>query len=269
MQIDAELNNELAARFNLDTPQAMICCLRVMVVALLACTALLAPGRVSAQPHTEPKLEEIVTPTAEPDVWLRRLVGRYQFEGIINVVAKGDCGYCEGIKGTADCVSVGTGPGVQCILNVAWEDIHEVVTPSDTERGGVYNIPGGVSYLDPAMALYGLDPGKSGINYLLVDNKGLPEGGLGFIAGNTATFRTPCVNTPVLLNSMRPPPRGEAQWRTCDRTIRIDARPDAKLLFMTIDIEINDDPFIRFTLSLHRMQPAGEGAAPAKPSASR
>lgn len=69
-------------------------------------------------------------------------------------------------------------------------------------RGGFRTgdvVPGAVSYLNPAMALFGLDSRNSAINYLLVDNKGLPEGGLGRNTGNRATFRTRCVNQPGVL----------------------------------------------------------------------
>ncbi len=213
------------------------------------------------------------------DVWLKRLVGRYQFEGLVEVVKTEDhrCGqlppdpansnppppaepWCSSIKGKGDCIAIGTGAGVQCVLNVTWQDLYDV----NMDDGKVYNLPGGVSYLDPAMLLFGLDPGKSGINYLLVDNKGLPEGGLGFVAGNRATFKTPCVNGPALLGAMKPldPPA-----RTCDRTIYIDAKPDAKLVFMSIDIDINEEPFTRYVMSLRRVPqvqgPVVSSASPA------
>jgi hypothetical protein len=268
--------------------------MRVMVATLLACTALLSSGRAGAQPRVEPKVEDLATPTVAPDVWLRRMVGRFQFEGLVEVVYYPPedghrCGplppdpndaqsdkppklpqpWCSGIKGMGDCVSIGKGPGVQCVLNVSWEDFYEVVTPEDLEPGepappvGVFNLPGGVSYLDPAMALFGIDPGKPAINFLLVDSKGLPEGTLGLIKGNRATFKTPCVNAAVLLAAMKPAPPGTGTWRTCERTLYIDAKPDAKLVFMTMDIEINDDLWTRLTFSLRRV--ADVPAATAKP----
>jgi hypothetical protein len=268
--------------------------MRVMVSTLLACTALLACGSASAQPRTDPKLEDVVTPTAAPDVWLRRMVGRFQFEGLVEVVYYPPedghrCGalppdpneaqsdkppklpqpWCSSIKGLGDCVGIGKGPGVQCVLNVGWQDIYEVVTPEDIDPdqpvspSGVFSLPGGVSYMDPAMALYGIDPGKSAINFLLVDSKGLPEGTLSQIKGNRATFKTPCVNAAVLLGAMKPAPPGTDNWRTCERTLYIDAKPDAKLVFMTMDIEINDDIWTRLTVSLRRM--AEVPAAAAKP----
>ena len=53
------------------------------------------------------------------------------------------------------------------------------------------------------MLLFGLDPAQSAIHHLMVDNKGLPEGGPGSNTGNRATFKTTCVNAPILLSTMR------------------------------------------------------------------
>jgi hypothetical protein len=185
------------------------------------------------------------------DVWLRRLVGRYTFDGLVNLNPWGECGLdsCQGVKGKGDCVGVGDGPGVQCVFNLTWPDVYDVNFGSGT----VSAKPGAISYLDPAMALFGLDPGQSAINYLLVNNRGLPEGGLGASKGNRATFRTRCVNEPV----------------GCDRIIRIEARPDATLLYMWIDVEtgMGGDKTLASTivLSLRRVpqdQVAQTGAQP-------
>jgi hypothetical protein len=91
---------------------------------------------------------------------------------------------------------------------------------------------------------------------LQVNSTGLAEGATGSIIGDTATFKTSCVNAPVLLNAMEPPAPGEEQWRTCDTIIRIDAKPDAKVLFMTIDFEINEDVFTHAAMTPHRVDKA-------------
>jgi hypothetical protein len=232
-----------------------------------------------------------VTDPAAIAAWLRRLVGRYRFEGMVQVdyteqgtdpeygCVDPETGnprpFCKSIQGKGDCVAVGTGPGVQCVLAVEWQDIYEVLYPEDLVPGepappvGAFNLPGGVSYLDPAMALFGLDPGKSGINYLLVDNKGLPEGGLGFLAGDRATFKASCVNAAILFNGMKPPPRGREPPHICERTLRIDAKPEGKLVFMTIDIEINGDRWTRYDMSLRHVTQDEQIATPARPSAAR
>lgn len=217
-----------------------------IVAALLTMTGLLASAAATAKPHEIPEWRDPSGPPTAADVWLRRLAGGYQVEGLVEVRGKGGCpAYCGGIKGKADCVAIGTGPGVQCVLNLAWTDIYE----TDYEAGGIFNVPGGVSYLDPAMMLFGLDPGENAIRYLLVDNKGLPEGGPGSNAGNRATFRTTCVNAPALFSAMNPD--GEP-YRTCDRTIRFEAKPDASIVYLWIDIDINDNNFTSFMLSLRR-----------------
>jgi hypothetical protein len=164
---------------------------------------------------------------------------------------------------------------VQCILDVAWQDFYEVITPSDdvssTGPGsGIYSLPGGVTTLSPAMALFGLDPAESGIKYLLVDQKGLPEGGPGAIRGNRATFKTTCVNGPELFSRMKPPPRPpdpprlEGPPRTCERILRLDAKPDASLMHWSMDIEINGEPWTRYEMTLRREQAVAMGSAEVK-----
>lgn len=214
--------------------------------------AMLASNRTVAQPREPPPpwVDPAGPPTAM-DVWLRRLVGRYTFDGMIKMNPQAECSpeVCQGVKGKGDCVGVGAGPGVHCVLNLAWRDMYGV----DFESGTVSAPPGAISYLNPAMALFGLDPGQSAIHYLLVDNKGLPEGGLGASSGHRATFRTPCVNTPV----------------GCDRVIRIEAKPDATLLYMWIDAETgmggDKNPASTIMLSLRRVpqdQVSAETGAP-------
>ncbi len=213
------------------------------VACLLAGFALLAASSAIAQPHQPPpEWKDLSGPPVEPDVWLRRLVGTYRFDGMI-------ANHDVGVKGKADCVAIGTGPGVQCVLNVTWQDIWMM----DLQSARMVTVPGGVSYLDPAMVLFGLDPGKQGINYLLVDNKGLPEGGVGRNSSDRAVFKTPCVDAPGLFDSMATRNFGEP-YRTCDRIIRIEAKPDARIVYMWIDFEINEIASTSFLLSLRREQ---------------
>lgn len=253
----------------------------MLAAALLAGVLLLVGDEAVAQPREVPRWNDPVGPTAARDEWLRRLVGRYRFEGLIHAVSMGpeSCGalppdpaqsenppppppeYCKPIRGMADCIAIGTGPGVQCVLNVMWDDLHQVVYPTADAPPpgegypptGVFTLPGGVSYLNPAMAMFGLDGDGSSLSYLLVDNKGLPEGGPGSIAGNRATFRTSCVNAATIFNTMIP----TEQYRSCDRIIRIDAKPDARVLFMSIDVEINEEVWTRYEMTLRRVTVPG------------
>jgi hypothetical protein len=175
--------------------------------------------------------------TAEPDVWLKRLVGRYEVDGAIAPVDTGEVESDENqeggeecsdgeicatpslprltsIAGKIDCVAIGTGPGVQCVINIVWSE----------EWVGGKPVP--VAYLDPSMMLFGLGPQHGEINMLLVDDHGLAEGGAGRIGGNTAVFMVPCTNARV----------ENMPEATCERITRFEARPDARLVHAWIDI---------------------------------
>lgn len=179
------------------------------VIALLGCGALVVAGTASAQPHNKPEIPDMnaALPVKDSEAiaeWLRRLVGRFKWDGVIGAGPNK-----RPIKGSSDCIGIGDGSGVQCILNVTWVDEYSL-NPEANEDNIL------ISYLDPAMELFGLDPLNSAISHLVVNNKGLPEGGLGFIKGNTATFKTPCVNVKV----------------GCYRAVVIEARPDSELIWM-------------------------------------
>jgi hypothetical protein len=271
-------------------------CLSALLLALALCGA---ATPASPQGRTPPRPVNVATPTPPMDVWLRRLAGKYQFDGSIEVVffppednhgcapmpeggpypraigrepSEGEerpppvlpwNPYCGTVKGVGDCIAIGKGPGVQCVLNVTWQDMYDMVTdeinPDFTRNEtGIFSLPGGVAYMSPSVMLFGLDPGRGAISYLLVDHKGLPEGGTGEVNGNRATFKATCVNAPVLLAAIRPPtrparPPGLAtSWRTCDRIIYIDAKPDARVVNMSIEIRIDDEPFTRIEMTLRR-----------------
>jgi hypothetical protein len=201
------------------------------MAAVLAAAAMFGCSHVQAQPRAEPEINfkalEPVTDPVQIAEWLHRLTGRFKYDGMIQMgacaqLAPAEGGpppppsdMCQGMGGISDCVSVGSGPGVQCILNVTWQDIYAV----DHENGSVTELM--VSYLDPAMELYGLDPGRAAINRLVVNNKGIGEAGVGSIKGNVATFKSPCANTPLSDTGER-----------CFRTVRIEVKPESKLLWM-------------------------------------
>lgn len=249
-----------------------------ITVITLACMAFLASGAAGANPRTPQRMSYTVTPDAPMEEWLPRLAGSYRFEGSVEVVydhpdyVEHRCGwlppdpadseqppsalllpYCSNVKGSGDCVAIGNGPGLQCILNVAWDNFGLL-------PGGDV-LAGGISYLGPAMQLFGVDPGKPAISHLLVDSKGLSEGGTGVIKGNKAIFKTACVDAPSMLADMptlvgagkRPqPPYYHTAWMTCDRTVRIDAEPDSKVLHMAIDINLNGELFTRIEMTMRR-----------------
>jgi hypothetical protein len=238
---------------------------RLIATAVLAGTAMFACGMAYSQPHSEPEINfAAILPVTEPaqvSEWLQRLTGRFRYDGMIQMA---DCvqapsagggpppppsDKCQGMKGKSDCVAVGAGPGVQCILNVTWQDIYEV----DFENGQVREIM--VSYLDPAMELYGLEPARLAMNRLIVNNKGIAEGGPGHIKGNTATFRAPCAN---------------AESVGCYRIVRIEAKPDAKLLYAWLSIQIEPEPENTYAvMTLRRVAVEEESAPTLKPVSQR
>jgi hypothetical protein len=229
---------------------------RVAAINAFALAILLGTGTASARPHELPKWKDPNGPPVEMEVWLKRLVGRYEFDGLVHVIAQGDCGTlppdpaesenpppvpppaCEPVKGRGDCVGIGSGPGVQCIFNIQWRDIYAM----DFEEGSASAAPGAAAYLDPSMALFGMDPVRAAISYMLVDKKGLPEGGTGVNTGKRAVFKTPCVNVEVLT--------------ACHRTLSIEADADANLLYMRVDIrnDISGDPITSITMSMRRVR---------------
>lgn len=265
--------------------------LKRLVLAASLASALFASAQAFAEPRATQTTGQESGPSTPPDEWLRRLVGKYRFDGLVHVMARGDCGplppdpatqdqmseappepYCRSIKGSGDCIALGNGPGVHCVLNVFWQDMYELVLQKSEEGAesvdnsptGNFELPGGVAYLDPSMALFGLDPGNSEINYLVVDNKGMPEGGPGRVSGNRATFRTTCVNAPALLGAMKPEEFNDRMPGSCKRILHFDARQDSKVVLVTMDIEINDDVFTRATMTMRRQ--TEEAVAPAKPA---
>lgn len=161
--------------------------------------------------------------------WLARLVGKFEYEGTVEpasacrVLATSGSAYCSdasgrahqperlGASGFGDCVAVGDGPGVHCVLDVKWPTPRE---PSDRD---------GVRPLSSAMFLLGFDPLSSGIRFQLVDAQSIAEASLGYVGVNTAKFMTRCVNEPVI--------------PSCRRTWLIHASPDASAVSMTLDIE--------------------------------
>lgn len=214
---------------------------------------LLVAGPVVAQPRDSVVVDELtftpVTDVAGMSDWLQRLVGRYKFDGMIQLFgatcdAASASPACNPIKGLGDCVAVGKGPGVQCILNATWQDLFQV----NFESGTATAPPGTVAYLDPAMLLLGLDPGASSINNLLVNDKGLPEGGLGSIVNVTAKFTTQCVNEPA----------------GCLRVMRIEAKPEASLVYLSVDAisATTRDPITSIILTLRRVPQTDDEEAP-------
>lgn len=162
--------------------------------------------------------------------WLKRLPGEFAYEGNVELISETAAVTEESIRGAGKCVIVGRDPtpAVQCAAHVVWPEIRSM---SGAE------LPRGASTLAPSMTMYGIDLNYLGIRYLQVDSRGLAEGGLGYLRGNTLTTTTPCVDMP-----------GE-----CRRTSRITAQPDGRRIQMQIDIEQDGRQVARYTFMLRRL----------------
>jgi hypothetical protein len=215
--------------------------------ALLAVGALLAAVPAGAEPR-EPNLSPPppVTPemkearrlqaAKDMDAWLRRLVGRFRIQGV-NSKDGTDEPDMQTATGMEDCIGLGTGAGVQCVINVVWNE--------QFDDQGQY-ADGGISSLAPAMIEYGFDPVASRVRYLQVDNQSLAEAGAGVLKGDTLTTRVRCANTPAA--------------QLCERVTRIYAPPEGKYIQLTIDMERNHDRITSLSLDLRRMAVDETGA---------
>lgn len=160
--------------------------------------------------------------------WLNRLRGEFTYEGLIELGSE-DAPRRRTVSGASRCGAYG--PSVSCVLHVSWQEVHG----SDGEE-----VPGGVSTLAPAMAVYAVDLNYLGIQFLQVDSRGMADSGLGYLTGDTLTTTTACVHL-----------EGE-----CKRISRIEARPDGKLIRMQTDIEQDEKRVVRYTFVLRRQEPA-------------
>jgi hypothetical protein len=171
--------------------------------------------------------------------WLRRLIGTYTFEGYVDLGGQGTATDMLRVRGVGTCVGFGVAPGVQCEVDVRWP---QVQVPEGEQAIGA------ASHLSPAMILYGIEPDERGIRYLQVDNRGLAEGATGLVTGDTAEFRTPCVDVPA----------------DCQRVVRITAKQDSNVVQMQIDTELNMQVAVRFRFQMNRafQSDALQGGAP-------
>lgn len=198
---------------------------RILSLVLVIIGALLSGNDANAQAH-QPAPPEIQTDQAVAmGAWLERLVGDFKLDGAFT---EGDCSgdsSCAGISGRMNCIAVGNGPGVQCIINAQWT-LYAGFPPIDLS-----------SFLDPAMSLFGVDPGKSEISLMLVNDKGVSTHGFGTVKGSTTAFRTRCAG---------------ANDEGCQVGIRIEAGPDANINYLWIGNNI--------AISMRRVAPGRTAA---------
>lgn len=160
---------------------------------LCACAAMFAPEPSSADPRDIAAPPEQLTPemsearreqtTRHMAEWLPRLVGRYRLEGmeflLTNLPVPPSAPNT--VRGKADCVLVGSGPGVQCVIHVEWER-----TTSWSS-----------AWLDansPTIILYGIDPMAGRIRYQQVNQPSIAQQGEAVLNGDTLFYQENPVN---------------------------------------------------------------------------
>jgi hypothetical protein len=193
------------------------------------------PQQESTPLADEDELDEVLVSgkkaARKPSViltWMRRLLGTYAYEGIVDLHGKGEPKDFLTARGSGDCVGFGPSPALQCHLDVRWP-----------ERKGPNGeaIPGGTPNLSPAMLLFGFEPDELGVRYMLVDSNGFAEPALGLIVGDTLISRAPCVNIPG----------------TCRKTTQITAQPDGKRVEIRIDVEVDYRRVLAYSFLLRRV----------------
>jgi hypothetical protein len=194
---------------------------------------------VPPEPQT-PETREAKRQQMERDMtaWLPRLVGRYDLEGVGNFSQLGVYGEItqRSAEGKADCIAIGDGAGVQCVLHATW---------LEAWGPGGQPIEGGVPFLGPAAILFGFDPNASVIRYLLLTTDGIAEAETGTLHGNTLRFyfETHCESDArfSLTSDSEGNPVSDTlpdnPGNRCRRVMGIYAPPEAKYLTMTVDIE--------------------------------
>jgi len=191
-----------------------------------------AAGPVLAAPHEPPPVPEVVqVETPEVGVWVKRLLGRFQLDGVIHHVEYVDPDrggppqvmneWTQGMGGKADCIEFAEAPGLQCVINLVWPEVWNEMT-------GKASL-GGVSDLTPAMVLAGMDPDKGKLRFLMVTRRGFGYPGWSELSGNSAITKPPCVDLPGV--------------QTCEQKVQITAPADAHLMQVVVSTKVR---FLRY-----------------------
>jgi hypothetical protein len=238
----------------------------VGAVAVLAASVLLPGSELFAQgrgpsaaqlrdqaPEARNTPENRARKHAEIDAWLRRLPGRFRISGVIS---NNMMGYCAGrmartcyvpdgpppipLNGMMDCVLVGQGPGVNCVINADWKMPDSSKLPIVLE-----------TWLSPGVLLFGMEPDASGIRYLQVSDRSVGEEGRGKLTGEVALFT-------FLGLPFRPDEPGKrvraSRCPTCSRSVKIIAPADSRdweiLLVMNLG-----EAMVSYELKMQRLIP--------------
>jgi hypothetical protein len=183
---------------------------------LLTALAVLGTGAIEAAQSSDPPsaqtirledeaLDEVVVtglgPAGNRDqivLWLRQLPGRYNIEGTLSQVRDIP------VKGASECVAVGAGPGVRCVI--------------------VLDAPLIDTHLKPGAYMLGIHVEQPLMHYMTVDDTGAAAVDTAELHGDTAMFRTACR-------------AGSA--RRCMATTRITARPGLDKIRLRVEVRMD------------------------------
>lgn len=239
----------MTRRMNRCAVAACALALLVSGAAPAAQPARSAPAAAAGSDAAEEEevLDEVVISGEKPSrstthiaTWLRRLLGRFTVEGYVDLGGRGAPQDRLPVRGLVDCEGFGYMPAVSCDLNIDWPTVKG-------ENGE--EIPGGVSTLAPAMIVYAFEVDWIALRYMLVDSKGTSDVGRDYLRGNTFAATSDCIGI-----------AGD-----CKRVMRVNARPDGKLVQMQIDILRDSRLALRYQFVMHKVERApGKAAAGAK-----
>jgi hypothetical protein len=210
-----------------------------VLAAGFSCAHSAHPGK---QNGTLEELEEVVvtgarvkTKTKDLQEWLKLLVGKYTYDGYIDLCGKDNAEDQRPVTGRANCIAQSSTANVQCTVNVRWP-----------ETRGEHGDPvlGGVSSLVPAFVIYALENryipeenvARLALMFTQVDSKGVAEWAAGTLVGDTFISKESCVGIP-----------GD-----CHKITRITAKPNSNEISMRIDVDIDNQRVLRQEFLLHR-----------------
>lgn len=147
-------------------------------------------------------------------LWLRRLAGRFRNEGTLD-----RSGWKVPVHGVTDCIGIGSGPGMNCVITL--------------------EAPGTLTNLTPGSFLLGVDLESVALRYMSVDSTGAAVGATGELRGDTARFQTPC----------------EASFaRKCHSVTRITAERRSENLRLSVDIVMDGRVTARYDVTQVRVK---------------
>jgi hypothetical protein len=206
--------------------------------AALLPVALLAAAAAAGGPREPLPTEHVdipqATAAADPAAWIKRLPGRYKFDGSIvhreiidfeqlndappdaNSPDEGEVRgaylylpeWAQPVEGKGDCIDFSEGAGLQCLVNILWSEQWRFTGKAQL---------GGVSDLAPANILVGLAPSTAPgtMKFLLIDKRGLAHPGSLALSGDSASAKIGCVDMPGV--------------QRCDQLLRLTAKPDGSI----------------------------------------